>query len=507
MFSSREISTLAQQGIHPPSDAFTLVETNVQVSRFNEEFLRTLDTETCYIPSMDTCLGEGSARERQRELDKVQEWPLTKTQGLPRELQGTVSAPYMVTVNLSTRDGLTNGSCGTLRHIQWGRTGDGQRTPIRLYLEFTDETVGRQARADNRAIMASDGVNASLTPIERVSKTIIPRKGSLLKIVRKQFPLVVCKAMTIHKCQGSTMPAVIVVIREERRMDRRSFYVGASRPPSLTGLHILGKYRRPSPPLPNDPVILELQRLELPENAVQFSINFPELNADGEGAVALFHNIVSLHKHHNHVVQDLSYTGSDIVMLCETRTMSQDDVSIPGFQLLHRRDCIKATRHPYGTSLYVKHRLAGQVSVIFAKPSLNEWRGGHLQSFVDVVGLVVSGWTKSGIVFLHRSPQCSMSLFKQHLTDCLQCLQQHEVKSITVVGDFNINFKEIEAAQTLLAYMRNFGLNINVNESDVSTDSSTLIDLCFSNVPGDQAHITESVISDHKPVWFKLNDL
>ncbi|KAK3930115.1 ATP-dependent DNA helicase [Frankliniella fusca] len=507
MFRSREIPRLAQQGIYPPSDAFTVVETNDQVDKFNADFLRTLDTEACQSPSMDVCLGEGSAQARQRELERVQGWPISKTQGLPRNLEGRVSAPYMVTVNLATPDGLTNGSCGTLRHIQWGRTGDGQRIPIRLYIEFADESVGRQTRADNRAVMARDGVDGRLTPIERVSRSFVARLGSLFKIVRKQFPLVVCKALTVWKCQGSTMRAVVVVMREERRMERRPFYVGTSRATSLQGLFIEGTYRRPAAPGPNDSVLVEVQRLELPENAVEFSIQFPELHTDGEGLVALFHNIVSLCKHHSHVLQDLSYTRSDIIMLCETRTMPLDDISIPGFELLHRRDCVRATRHPFGTTLYVRQGLSGRVEVIFDEPSVTVWRDCHLHSFVDVVGILLSGQRTAGIVFLHRSPQSTMSNFRQHFGACMQSLQERGVETITVVGDFNINLQDATAATPLLRYMGGFGLQIMVDETAVSTDNGTLIDLCFSNDTSVRSYITESVISDHKPVWFKLDRL
>ncbi|KAK3926618.1 ATP-dependent DNA helicase [Frankliniella fusca] len=494
-------------------------ETNDQVDKFNADFL---DTEACQSPSMDVCLGEGSAQARQRELERVQGWPISKTQGLPRNLEGTVSAPYMVTVNLATPDGLTNGSCGTLRNIQWGRTGDGQRIPIRLYIEFADESVvgfrrissifrgisSRFPRACTQdftsgcPLVARDGVDGRLTPIERVSRSFVARLGSLFKIVRKQFPLVVCKALTVWKCQGSTMRAVVVVMREERRMERRPFYVGTSRATSLQGLFIEGTYRRPAAPGPNDSVLVEVQRLELPENAVEFSIQFPELHTDGEGLVALFHKIVSLCKHHSHVLQDLSYTRSDIIMLCETRTMPLDDISIPGFELLHRRDC-----QGHAPPLWHDAGLSGRVEVIFDEPSVTVWRDGHLHSFVDVVGILLSGQRTAGIVFLHRSPQSTMSNFRQHLGACMQSLQERGVETITVVGDFNINLQDATAATPLLRYMGGFGLQIMVDETAVSTDNGTLIDLCFSNDTSVRSYITESVISDHKPVWFKIDRL
>uniref|UniRef100_A0A8D8WGM7 ATP-dependent DNA helicase n=2 Tax=Cacopsylla melanoneura TaxID=428564 RepID=A0A8D8WGM7_9HEMI len=510
MFASREMRRLDSRSIHPPNDALELFTTNEFVEHRNTQYLASVNsgenemfTSYCW----DKCEGEGSDRVKQKELDRVKSWPLSKTQNLPQILLAKVGAPYMVTVNIKTEDGLTNGAHGVLRHIAWGRTGNGERAAIRLYVEFRDESVGQQTRSDNFRIMQADGVNSRWTPVERISRVIIPRKGSMLKVVRKQFPLVPAKAITIHKSQGATEKVIVVHISTLRRMNRRTMYVAFSRVTSLDGLFINGVYNRPAPPSPTDPVQLEIRRLKLEENAVKMLVRFPELctRVDGVKVVALFHNIRSLHKHHGHLLNDLSYTGVDLLLLCETWTMPDDNICIPGFVLLHRRDCVKETRHAYGTVLYVKEWLAARITMVFNEDSLKVYKGSHLHAFIDVIGFCVdSGEVRTGIMYLHKSPQCSVMNFKKHVENCLQSLQNHGVDNIVVVGDFNINVQDEKGAQFLKNFLSPYGLTLCTSENTVTTDNNTVIDMCFSNIQDFVAYITESVISDHKPLWFVL---
>ncbi|KAI5693521.1 hypothetical protein M8J75_000652 [Diaphorina citri] len=510
MFTSREIHRLHSRSIHPPDDALELFTTNNLVEERNTQYLASVhsgEDGTFISYCWDKCEGEGSDGVKQKEIDRVRSWPLSKTQNLPQILVAKVGAPYMVTVNIKTEDGLTNGAHGVLRHIAWGRTGNGGRSAIRLYVEFSDESVGQRTRSDNFRIMQADGVNSRWTLIERISRVIIPRKGSLLKVVRKQFPLVPAKAITIHKSQGATEKVIVVHTGSSRRMTRRSMYVAFSRVTSLDGLFIDGLYQRPVPPSSTDPVQLEIRRLKLEENAVKMVVRFPELctRSDEVRIVALFHNIRSLHKHHGHVLNDLSYTGVDLLMICETWTMPDDNICIPGFVLLHRRDCVKESRHAYGTVLYAKEWLAAQITMVFNEDSLKEYKGSHLYAFIDVVGFYVdSGEVRTGIIFLHKSPHCSMTNFRKHVENCLESLQNHGVGRIVIVGDFNINIQDEKGAQFLQNFLSPHGLELCISENTVTTDNNTVIDLCFSNIQGCVAYITESVISDHKPVWFVI---
>ncbi|KAJ1519065.1 hypothetical protein ONE63_011308 [Megalurothrips usitatus] len=150
----------------------------------------------------------------------------------------------------------------------------------------------------------------------------------------------------------------------------------------------LACYRPPNPPAPNDVGVLEQTKLNEPENLVPFVIRFPDECAAAGEPVALFHNIRSVLKHHSNIAKMKSYTSCGVIMLCETRTRPEDDVDIDGFSLLHRRDCPKEERHAYGTALYVRSTLAGNVAVLFGQETFTEFRGSHLR-FVDIVGFEV----------------------------------------------------------------------------------------------------------------------
>ena len=497
MFASRVVGT---DGLQVPETAVHMFGTNDAANALNGSYLNSLNTESCESDAMDYCEGLGTERARSRALHFVREAPLNKTQNLPKHFLGKVGALYTITANISTRDGIVNGTPGFLRRIVWGRMADNERTPLRVYLECGEE-VGRRARTENAAVMRRDGVTEPWTPIGRVTRGIIPSKGATFKVMRKQFPLVASKAITVHRSQGSTFLEAAV----HSPLSGRAMYVAYSRATSLAGLYLVGAYKRRLAPRANDPVMLEQQRLNLPENTLQFSIQFPDLHAAQGTSVALFHNIRSLHKHHRHVLQDANYTACNFLMLCETWTLPEDDISIPGFAVLHRRDCLRRQRHAFGTALYVRDALSASVEVVFGEEAYTQFHGPALHAFADIVGFIVSSaGCRSGVVFLHKSPKCRFQAFSASLKRCLDLLSSREVSSITVVGDFNMDVKKREG-NPLKRLMDSYSLNLKVAEEAVSTDSLTLIDVCFSNLPNLTAHITESMISDHKPVWFPVS--
>lgn len=272
MFKSREI---AANHLSPPESAIRLNYTNDDVQLYNAKKLATLNEEGCFSYANDRVQGTGKKEHHDAIRKRAKELPIQKTQGLPLEIQFKLTMRYMMTVNSDTSDGLVNGAIGILRQISYGTTTEGQRIPLKIWMEYLNDT-GKKRRETCRQKVDQ------LVPIIPEIRSIHSWPGKNLEVVRTQFNVVPAEAISIHKSQGSTFTAVVLSTQyctktgQKRNIPRRGLYVGLSRCTSLKGLFIDGEFIPPSPPLPNDPVVLAMQQLTTRPVFEEHVIAFPD---------------------------------------------------------------------------------------------------------------------------------------------------------------------------------------------------------------------------------------
>lgn len=79
------------------------------------------------------------------------------------------------------------------------------------------------------------------------------------------------------------------------------------------------------------------------------------------------------------------------------------------------------------------------------------------------------------------------------------------MSDIFVVGDFNIKYDDNDSEYSKLnQLMHNERFHFILNSDSITTDHNSLIDLCFSTKISAIGNIFESVVSDHKPIWFEI---
>ena len=109
----------------------------------------------------------------------------------------------MLTYNLDTSDGLTNGARGKI--IDFCKNKSGEVTTI--IVQFEDETVGKEKRNQNPSVKTKyPGMLA--TPIEKMEfEYSLSKKAYSTSSTAKtyQYPLKLCFAATAHKFQGQTI--------------------------------------------------------------------------------------------------------------------------------------------------------------------------------------------------------------------------------------------------------------------------------------------------------------
>ena len=162
-------------------NALYLIYDNWQVDDFNMEALELLGTRQCDPQRSIRIDAEHNRPEAARMSSDVM-------MGLQSSLIIARSCRVMITSNLWTQQGITNGATGTLRFIIYNGTGRPPALPLAVIVELDDEYHGPHLPGLPRHVV--------INPITRGLNTNSGR------LERTMLPLRVAFAITIHKCQG-----------------------------------------------------------------------------------------------------------------------------------------------------------------------------------------------------------------------------------------------------------------------------------------------------------------
>uniref|UniRef100_A0A1X7U662 DNA helicase Pif1-like 2B domain-containing protein n=1 Tax=Amphimedon queenslandica TaxID=400682 RepID=A0A1X7U662_AMPQE len=197
---------LESEGTNPPISLFSKVDA---CQKINELMLESLETEKIELACVDVVDESGSTakcdKKQEKKLDKLKDQP-SKTAGLETVLSLAVGCRVMLRRNIDVTVGLVNGAIGTVMGIY--------ATCISIKLDHIDVPCD----------------------IERVTSRFMLSKN--LYIHRKQFPLILSYAITIHKCQGFSLDTAIIDLSTDVFGDGMA-YVALSRVRTLNGLHLL----------------------------------------------------------------------------------------------------------------------------------------------------------------------------------------------------------------------------------------------------------------------------
>ena len=127
------------------------------------------------------------------------------TAGLEASLHLVVGARVMLCRNINTKTGLVNSAFDTIQSISI--------TEVTVKFDHIDKTYD----------------------VEKVKSRFMVLK--IFYVYRKQFPLILAYAVTIHKCQGLSLDCAIVDL-SDKVFSAGMAYVALSRVRSLSGLHL-----------------------------------------------------------------------------------------------------------------------------------------------------------------------------------------------------------------------------------------------------------------------------
>ncbi|KAK3915793.1 ATP-dependent DNA helicase pfh1 [Frankliniella fusca] len=476
-FKSRTFSKMPKKKrLHK---AIHLFSRNEDVEEYNNKCLKNIIGEETICHASDVFHGHGSQLAKRQMEYTINKSKTHQTMGLPKSIKLKIGAIYMVTYNVDTEDGICNGATGTLKQINYGVNHKGEKKPLRVWIEFDDKSVGKIARKKLKSLIAINKIPNTWTPLDPIALTIKIRKTSSLKVNRKQFPLTLAHALTVHKSQGQSLKQVVVHLGK-RRMSREQLYVACSRATSLRGLFIIGTFKEPTPIPKTSHLRTEMKRWKNHKVVPKFK----KLTEDNNQLKIMYHNVQSLRKHHNLIRNDKIFTSNDILILGETWNKDTDNIEIKGFHNIVNITTSERKHKPQGVSIYVKK---GLKNIITADTLSLEGKGRIQGGILEYKNLSIIG--------LYAKPNTTKELWKNFFKN----LELSSRKKVIIVGDFNIDSNKVNTKHFLNKLLQKYKLKLQ-NKGMSSTHSNTNLTCVVTNT-----HITtgtyNSFFSHHLPVF------
>ena len=182
--------------IKKEKDALFIFGTNKKVNQVNNQRIKALKGKEHIIPAITIHKTIKNFSPPEGKAGEVLKTPFQK------ELKLKINAKVMLTYNVDTSDGLTNGARGELIGIMENTKGNISK----LVVKFDRESVGKEKRRISHEICKKFPGG---TPIEKVNFpfSISKSKKSIINTAYViQFPLKLAFASTAHKIQGATFP-------------------------------------------------------------------------------------------------------------------------------------------------------------------------------------------------------------------------------------------------------------------------------------------------------------
>lgn len=79
-----------------------------------------------------------------------------------------------------------------------------------IWVQFDDDNIGKELRREYARLFKTD-IEKTWTPILEITRQFKIQMNGSYHVKRRQFPLKLGAAKTIHKAQGSTMKSAVIM--------------------------------------------------------------------------------------------------------------------------------------------------------------------------------------------------------------------------------------------------------------------------------------------------------
>ncbi len=387
-------------------------------------------------------------------------------------------ARVMLCKNVDVMDGLVNGVCGTVTHIVF--LNNELKFPQTVYVKFDDNQVGAQRR---KCCAYSSAVEMGSTGIKPEEEKV-HNKGGL----RRQFPLKLAWACTVHKVQGITVDKAVVSLKKIFAPGQA--YVALSRVRSLSGLIIQNFEEKAI--YCKDSIKDAIQSMPrfFVRNIADYKVNPQEFSVFLMNVQNLRHHLADLVLHTDHL-------QPSCIAVTETwlpADISLETINIDGYSFHSQpRRLSYSTCNPTLTELQAQqHGGVGMYTANSLTYNVVEVPNVNLECFI-------CNYTTHNILIavIYRPPSYPISLFKGNLGKLLNFLEPLS-NTIAVIGDFNDN---ILKSSTICKFITSRGFVQHVTQS--TTEKGTLIDHVYVKTTHYtvKSKVLPMYFSDHEAIF------
>ena len=454
-----------------PHNAMHVYAQNTYCDEWNEYMLSRLEGATI------TCIAVDSRKDTATNMANINisEKP-RDTGNLRRTLRLKIGAKVMLTSNIDVSDGLTNGTTGTVTHV----VGNDEGLPHIILVHFECSGVGENARRAS----PFKHISACSVPIHKGQATFTIRGRKSCQASRTQFPLTLAWAVTIHKCQGLTLPEIVVDMSPKKgKFSGGQAYVAFSRVRELAKLHIVN-YSRTQIRV-SEYAEEEMNRLRQ-ATLVCMSDN---IFSAGPSDISLLHiNICNITRKMADLACDQLLQMANIVSINETHLTKNDSLEPSMLGLSQNFSVFRQDRDSTGGGV-----------ALFVNKTLNPT---PVKIHLPIEAVAVRIHSPLPMIFLsvYRPPVTSMKIFSQLLKQCLHAMGD---ESVCIVGDFNedILLTDKKPCCSMLK-----SLNYTQLVTKPTCDSGTLIDHVYINAQLNiDCDVADCYYSDHDFVLCKIS--
>uniref|UniRef100_A0A9J7WX60 ATP-dependent DNA helicase n=1 Tax=Cyprinus carpio carpio TaxID=630221 RepID=A0A9J7WX60_CYPCA len=442
--------------------------TNSEVDVHNIHMLHKLCSDTVTVKAQDFERNAKTGRMEEKDGYHFR----VHNSCLEKSLELAIGARIMLIKNINVSDGLVNGVFGTIKELRYD---DNETFPSKIYIEFDKEQIGKQARTKNPCL--KPGLEKA-TPIEPEEEKVTNDGG-----VRRQYPIRLAWACTVHKVQGLTVDKAVVSMKKIFAAGQA--YVALSRVTSLDGL-IIEDFK--------ENVIFAKDNIE---QALQ---NMPPFILPCETTETftykmMLHNVEGLIPHILDIRQDNRYFEADMICVTETWLKSnnvENEVSLDGYYF-HGKTRSAAYDTSEDVFAKLKEENHGGVGIYHkekVKVALMDLQCMNIECMMCRIEHL-----NTTVAVVYRPPSYNIALFQEKLTTLvneMNCLPGGKI----ILGDFNENLFNYSSIHHL---MQHFGFTQIVEKP--TTENNTLIDHVYvKDIDLDKIKI------DIMPTYFSYHD-
>ena len=208
-----------------PKQAPHLFIQNLNVDEFNDKVYKAATGAKYTIEAHENVIGANSAELRDKIMKQIpNDW--RKTKQLASKLQ---IAEGEIAINVRTGGG------NIVKLVQLHQPGKPSGI---IWVAFDQQEVGKKTRHENRQLYRqNNNIQSTWTPIKPVTTQFAVGRNRTAQVVRKQFPLRLAAAKTVHRSQGDTQTEIVLNLNTRRGIPH-IHYFALSRVTTIEGLYV-----------------------------------------------------------------------------------------------------------------------------------------------------------------------------------------------------------------------------------------------------------------------------